>query len=110
MFASTEFNRKSDPVQMIASWFLLHGVREPRAHITADFIISKDNLVLIQEIVVAYGSSCFFDSFSDRRLRKRWHSLTIPPLVPKTNGVNAECSTSITLCRYSRFFEFSLSR
>ena len=33
----------------------------------------------------------------------------IPPFVPKTRGVNTPCSTSMTLCIYSRFLLFSCS-
>ena len=37
------------------------------------------------------------------------HSLPIPPLVPRTKGVNDACSTSKTRCKYCLFFSASLS-
>ena len=77
--------------------------------IIADRRISKESFVRIQDIMLAYGSSCFNESLFASSLTKRPHSSPIPPFVPSTSGVNVACSTSSTLCKYSRFLLVSCS-
>ena len=81
-------NIQSEVLEHVCFITLLKWDRDPLTHRCTDFMISNDTRVLSHDTIMSSFSPCFFANCSANFFMDNMHSVPIPPLVPKTSGVN----------------------